>query len=443
MTPLPAKCILVLLDGLADRSHQSLDWRTPLQAAPTPNLDRLARDGACGYFHALSPGLPLSSEAAHFFLMGYGPEHFPGRGYLEALGFGLDLQPGDVALLAHLAMFRPEDSRLSLLERKPRLAEDLATELFAAAGDYSGSQGAASLRRTKGSSGILILRGAGLSRRITDSDPLINGQPLLKPLPWAGHEDDLRARRTAGLLSSYLIHAHQVLDQHPLNLARAEQGLAPVNCVITQRAGQATDLEPVGLRWGLKVLSLSSAPIYQGVFKALGAASELVPENEDPGLDLAQKLETAFDRLNHFDFIHVHTKAPDEAAHSKDPGAKLRVIQALDAGLAGLVQAGEHRDDLLIVITGDHATPSSGEMVHSGETSPLLLHGAGVWRDAVQGFDEIQCAGGALGLLRGSELMQTILDRMDRAKLWGMRDHPQDLPYYPARREPLLLPRKV
>jgi 2,3-bisphosphoglycerate-independent phosphoglycerate mutase len=442
MDQLPSKCILVLLDGLADRSHQSLGWRTPLQAARTPNLDRLAREGACGHFHALHPGAALPSEAAHFFLMGYGPEDFPGRGYLEALGFGLASERGDVACLAHLAMFKPEGGRLILQERKPKLEQGLAEELFAAVSQYKCSQGSARLVRTKGSSGVLILQGAGLSRFITDSDPLLPGQPLLKPLPWAGKEEDLKTRRTASLLISYLVQAHQTLAQHPRNLKRAEQGLAPVNGVITQRAGQATDLEPVSLRWGLKVLSLSSAAIYRGVFQALGASAELVPEDEDTGRDLANKIEMALNKLDRYDFIHVHTKAPDEASHTKDPAAKTRVLEALDAGLANLLQAANVRDDLLIAVTGDHATPSSGEMVHSGENSPLLLHGAGLWRDAAQGFDEVQCGSGALGLLRGPELMQTILDRLDRGKLWGMRDHPKDLPYYPGPREPLFLPGK-
>jgi len=443
MGQLPAKCVLVLLDGLADRGHACLGGLTPLQKAATPNLDRLAKEGACGHFHALSPGAALPSEAAHFFLMGYDQEAFPGRGYLEALGFGLEVQAGDVAFLAHLAMFRPQEGRLRLVERKPRLEPDLAAELFRAAAEYASPLGQARLLPTKGSSGVLVLRGAGLSRRITDSDPLLADEPLLKPLPWAGHEEDLAARRTASLLSAYLQHAHQTLAEHPLNLARAEQGLAPVNGVVTQRAGQATPVEPVGLRWGLKVLSLSSAAIYRGVFRALGAEALLLEEQEDPARDLAAKVEAALERLDDFDFIHVHSKAPDEAAHQKDPALKARVIEALDAGLAGLVMASQKRGDLLIAVTGDHATPSSGEMVHSGECSPLLLHGAGVWQDAAAGFDEVRCAQGALGLLRGAELMQTILNHLDRGKLWGMRDSPSDLPYYPGPREALILPRKA
>jgi 2,3-bisphosphoglycerate-independent phosphoglycerate mutase len=436
------KCILVLLDGLADRSHESLDHRTPLQAADTPNLDRFARDGACGYFHALTPGVPLPSEAAHFFLMGYTPDQFPGRGYLEALGYGLDLHPGDVALLASLALVKPDADHLLLQERKPDLDEDLSKDLFEAVKEFKSTQGAAFLKQTKGSSGILVLRGAGLTRYVTDSDPLINGQPLLKPLPWADKKDELETRRTASLLNAYLTDAYQTLSQHPLNFTRTEESHKPVHAVITQRAGQAIDLEPVSHRWGLKVLSLSSAPIYQGVFKAIGAAAELIPENKDPGLDLAHKLEKALDRLDRFDFIHVHSKAPDEAAHTKDPSQKVEVIQSLDSGLGKLFDGFQKRDDLLIAVTGDHATPSSGGMVHSGENSPLLLCGSGIWRDSVNGFSEVQCAAGALGLLRGTELMKTILDRLDRAKLWGMRDHPQDLPYYPGPHKPLLLTRK-
>ncbi|MBU1155553.1 MAG: phosphoglycerate mutase, partial [Proteobacteria bacterium] len=146
------KCILVLLDGLADRAQASLGGLTPLQAASTPNLDRLASEGACGHFHALSPGQALSSEAAHFFMMGYAPEEFPGRGYLEALGEELAFGPDDILLLAHLARCLPQDGRLVLREKKPPLPEEEAKEFFRAVHSYHGPEGSARLERTKGSS---------------------------------------------------------------------------------------------------------------------------------------------------------------------------------------------------------------------------------------------------------------------------------------------------
>ncbi|MBU4276924.1 MAG: phosphoglycerate mutase [Proteobacteria bacterium] len=428
------KCILVLLDGLADRAQASLGGLTPLQAASTPNLDRLASEGACGHFHALSPGQALSSEAAHFFMMGYAPEEFPGRGYLEALGEELAFGPDDILLLAHLARCLPQDGRLVLREKKPPLPEEEAKEFFRAVHSYHGPEGSARLERTKGSSGVLILSGGALTASITDSDPMYPGLPLMEPLPWEGAESDPAALRSCALLRAYLGWAHARLDAHPINAGAA----APVNAVITQRAGRTPRISTLQERWGLKALSISSAPIYRGVFRALGAQAMVTHEAPDPTQDLAAKLALAGERLEEFDLIHVHSKAPDEAGHKKDPDLKRRVIAALDAGLGRGLEALAGRD-VLLVVTGDHATACSGDMVHSGEPSPLLLWGPGVWRDQAAAFDETRCAQGALGLLRGPELMHTILNGLDRGKLWGLRDNPRDLPYYPAARRALRL----
>lgn len=434
MKPTPRKCLLLLLDGLADRAQDALGGLTPLQAAATPNLDRLAATGACGHFHALTPGRALPSEAAHFFMMGYGPDEFPGRGYLEALGEGVRFEPDEVLLLAHLARCDRQDNQLILREKKPRLDEEEAAALFAAVASFEAASGRARLIRSQNSSGILVLSG-DLSPRVTDSDPMLKGRPLLEPLPWREAAHDPRVQNTSTLLHDYLTWAHSALAAHPLN----DQAEFPVNAVITQRAGQARELPSLQKRWGLRVLSISSAPIYRGIFLALGAEALVVPEEPDPGGDLEAKLRLSWERLDEFDLIHVHSKAPDQAGHRADPLLKKEVIEALDAGLGKVLPELERRE-LLLVVTGDHATASSGQMVHSGEPSPLLLHGPEVWRDQASGFDEVGCAAGALGLLRGSDLMHTILSGLDRGKLWGLRDHPLDLPFYPAPASPLTLP---
>ena len=96
------KIVLILLDGLGDRSYPMLGNRTPLQAAWTPNLDRLARLGSNGLFHAASPGQCLPSETAHYLMFGYDLGAFPGRGLLEAVGYGIPFAERDVLALAHL-----------------------------------------------------------------------------------------------------------------------------------------------------------------------------------------------------------------------------------------------------------------------------------------------------------------------------------------------------
>ena len=433
-----SQCILVLLDGVADRAQEKLQNRTPLMAAATPNLDRLASLGSCGRFHALTPGACLSSEAAHFFMMGYDPREFPGRGYLEALGHGYATGPGEVCLLANLALCQPGPQGLMLVERKPTLPPGQAQALMEAVAGYEGPLGRARLHFTKGSGGILILSG-DIAPQVTDTDPMLAGQPVLEPLPWEECREHPPAQACAQLLRAYVIWAHRELAAHPINQEREAAGQGSVNAVLTQRAGQFKDLDPLELRWGLKVLSLSSAPIYQGVFQALGASARLLPEDPDPGRDLAAKIDLALEVRGEFDLIHVHSKAPDEAGHRHDPAHKQEVIASLDQGLARLAALAGRQEGLLVAVTGDHATPSSGPSIHSGEASPLLLVGPGVWRDNVSRFDEVSCAAGALGLLRGRELMLYLLAAMDRGKLHGLRDHPQDLPHYPGPRQALTL----
>ncbi len=430
-SPVAKKCLLVLLDGLADRAYPRLGQRTPLQAAATPNLDRLAVLGACGYFHATHAGQALPSEEAHFAMMGYDQELFPGRGYLEGLGEGFDFSDRDVLLLAHLAFFEPRHGQLLLIEKKPKLPEEQAQAFFQAVRDFSCPLGRATFHRARGSSGVLVLSG-DVAPFISDSDPMLPGRPLLEPRPWEERAAHAPSQNAAALLTAYLRHAHRVLAGHPLNHARHAISLPVVNGVLTQRAGQRTAVPPLLEAWGLRVLSLSSAPIYRGLFQFMGADAELSPEGATPGQDVAAKLDQALASLEHCDLIHLHSKAPDEAAHEKDPELKARVIESLDQGLARLPELVQDHPELLVVVTGDHATPSAGELIHSGEPSPLLMAGCGVWRDEVREFNEVSCAAGALGRLQGREFMSSILGLLDRAKLKGLRDHPRDLPYYPG-----------
>jgi len=113
------KIIVILLDGIGDRSYKVLKQRTPLQAAATPNLDRLAHLGSNGLFHAASPGRCLPSEIAHFLLFGYELNEFPGRGLLEAVGESVAFDDTDVLCMAHLASVTWEKSRLILTHKRP------------------------------------------------------------------------------------------------------------------------------------------------------------------------------------------------------------------------------------------------------------------------------------------------------------------------------------
>ncbi|MFO7495528.1 MAG: alkaline phosphatase family protein [Desulfobacterales bacterium] len=428
---MPRKCILVLLDGAGDRSYRRLGHQTPLQAAATPVLDRLAALGCNGLYHPAAQGQALPSENAHFAMFGYAPEHFPGRGALEALGAGMALDKTTVAILAHLASLKREDRHLFLTDGKPSFSAAEAEQLFAQIHPWQKAGVQIDFTRTEGLRGILTLRG-DVCPWVTDTDPVTHGRPVMAPQAWQAAADDPAAARTARALGAYLGSLYRRLEALPLNRQRAAAGLAPINGLLTQRAGRLKNAPPFEEQNGLRGLMLASGILYHGVGVYLGLDCRMAVDSADPGADLAERLTEAHQALDRYDFVHVHTKAPDEAAHTKDPLAKKRVLESLDRGISRAIAPLLADPELLIIATADHSTPSSGPLIHSGESVPLTFCGRGVRRDRVRAFDEISAAGGALGPVRGRELMYLILNHLDRAKLQGLMDTPVDQPYWPG-----------
>jgi 2,3-bisphosphoglycerate-independent phosphoglycerate mutase len=436
---MPKKCIMILLDGVGDRSHAELDNRTPLQAASTPVLDQLARDGANGLYHAGLLGQALPSENAHFAMFGYDMQGFPGRGALEALGAGLPIGSGEVAVLTHFVHVRPSPDGTLLLEDGLHQASDEEVRALVQSVEQFSENGIrVHLHPTHGLLGILILTG-DVTPFVTDTDPMMTNRPLMAVTPWAAHAGDPATRNTARALGSYLEWAHDKLQNHPVNRARSEKSLSSLNGLVTQRAGRLKKVTPFSESYGLRGLSIASGIVYQGLAAYLGLDFRKTADTLHPGNDLAERLRMALAQLADYDFIHVHTKAPDEAAHTKNPASKTRVIEALDLGIGSVLDALMSAPDLLIVVAADHSTPSAGPLIHCGEPVPLLFCGPGIRRDTVHRYDEISAAGGALGLVRNKELMYLILNHLDRAKLQGIMDTPVDQPFWPGRYEPFRL----
>ncbi|SDB49287.1 phosphoglycerate mutase [Desulfonatronum thiosulfatophilum] len=433
---MPSKCLLIVLDGLGDRSHVCLDHRTPLQAAHVPNMDRLSASGANGLYHAGMLGECLPSETAHWAMFGYDRADFPGRGVLEALGAGVEPVKGQVAVLAHFVSLEERDGCLVLAEDVPRAEADDVRELIAAVAEWE--HGGVRIRYVpvKSVFGVLIMSG-NVSPKFTDTGPMRNGRFIPDVLPLAECADNLDAQITASALRSYLLHVRRVLGQHPLNVRRRERGLKPINGIVTQRAGRFRPNVAFSKRCGLRGLSIASGAVFHGLARYLGL--DILPPHEggDMESDFARDLEQAREQLERYDFIHLHTKAPDEAAHAKDPVRKMKVIEALDRALGSGLSALTDDPEVLIVLTADHSTPSSGDLIHSGEPVPLIIHGRGVRRDMVRRFDEIHTARGCLGSVRGTELMRLILNHLDKARLEGVRDTPEDRLCWPGDYQPL------
>jgi len=435
---MPTRCLLILLDGVGDRAHPVLGGLTPLAAADTPAFDALAARGCNGLYHAGRMGQALPSENAHFAMFGYDGAEFPGRGPLEALGAGVDLAPGEVAVLAHLAGLDVDaKGRARLALDCPKLPEDEALAFLSALpeGQWRGVR--IRFERTKGVFGVLVLSG-DCGPRFTDSNPMVEGRMLSEILPLA--EAGATSANTAAAVKDYLVAAHRALAAHPANADRAGRGLPPINGLVTQRAGRLTKVPSMNERFGLRGLTISSGAVYHGLARFLGMEVMAVEDTGDPGRDLARRLEMAMETRLGFDFIHVHTKAPDQAAHQKDPLAKRDVLKVLDEAAGPALETLAADPDVLVALTADHSTPSAGGLIHSGEPVPLTLAGSGVRVDRVHRFHEVAAAAGALGCVRGQEFMYLVLNHLDKARLAGIRDVPGDPAYWPGPYSPFTLP---
>ncbi len=431
------RCILIILDGIGDRGQECFEGRTPLHAAYTPNLDFLASIGMNGLYHSTLQGIPMSSETAHFLIFGYTLEDFPGRGYIEAKGNGINVKDNEVAILCHLCCVEHRNNHLILTWGWPEIPPEEAQTLMNVIQYFETDFVKIHLVPSHGIEGFLILNG-DVSDLITDSDPVYEGKTLMEVLPLFQNKIDNSSKITTLALNQYLIWCYQRLSSHHINKSRGASNLPPVNALVTQRPGKKKKLIPFREKWGLRGLSISSGPIYWGLCSELGMDVVKVKDTGNIEEDLKYRISLAKDAVD-YDFIHVHTKMPDEAGHTKNPWYKKEVIEAIDRAMSVAVNEIITDKEVLLVITADHSTASSGTMIHTGETVPLTMIGKYVRKDKVGEFNEITCPRGGLGIVRGKELMYLILNFLDKAKMHGLMDTPVDQPYYPGNYKPLTL----
>ncbi len=277
----------------------------------------------------------------------------------------------------------------------------------------------------------LLLLPAHASADVSDSDPFFEQlHPWLCPVGGSAGGDTL-----AAVLVAFLLGARVALRGAPVNAERASRGLPPLDLLTTKWAGVRSPLpsfaEVVGVRGG----AVTSSGLYRGFAALLGLDSRDVPNDPDLAADMAARVAAAADLLDAgAAFVHVHTKAPDEAGHTKAPYAKRDVIEALDVGLAGLL---ELADRAVVAVTGDHATPSTGGVLHTGDPTPFVLAGGAVRQDQVAAFGEAPARHGDLGVLRATDVLPLLLGTADRPAFLGHRTGPRRTLALPDRPAPM------
>jgi 2,3-bisphosphoglycerate-independent phosphoglycerate mutase len=385
------KILLLVLDGVGGLP-KTPDGETELEAAATPNLDALATRSICGMSTPVAPGITPGSGPGHLSLFGYDPlEYEIGRGVLEALGIGFDLQPQDVAARGNFCTIDPETG-LILDRRAGRIPTEVGARLCEKlrAIDLPGVE--TFVEPVKEYRFVLVLRGEGLVDGLTETDPQQVGKP---PLPVEPTRPE--AAETAELFNQWLAEARKLLaDEHPANGCNL-RGLA-------KDPGLPLMPDIYGLRCG----AIATYPMYRGVAKLAGM--DVLPT----GSTIEEEVETLKAHWADYDFFFFHVKKTDSAGEDGDFERKVEVIEHLDRVLPEILDLGPD----VVIVTGDHSTPAVWKS-HSWHELPMLLWSNYVRRDGVTAFGERPCMAGGLGHIRHVDLLPLAMANAGRLTKFG------------------------
>jgi len=401
------KYIFIICDGLGDLPIPELGNKTPLEAAQTPNLDRLASCGETGLMYVLGKGVRPNSDDAHWVLFGYNPNDCPKRGPIEAAGVGIKLQEGDIAIRANLATV---DEDLKVIDRRAGRIEnnsDFIRDL-----DGTEIEGVKFiLKPGTGYRAALVMRGEGLSDKISNSDVhYVTEDNIVKH--WEGLsvnvikplDDSPQAKFTAEILQKFLEIAHQKLDQNPLNKKREEQGQLKANYLLTRGPGYFKKLATFREKYNLSSCCIAGAGLYKGLGVLMGM--DLIDVPGATGMldtNVEAKIQAAKEEISKYDFVFVHIKPTDIFGENGDFLGKKDFIEKIDRAIDSLEDT-----RATICVTADHATPCATKD-HSADPVPVLIFKPGGTNGQAVKFGENESAKGSLGIIEGKNLLKILL----------------------------------
>ncbi len=404
------RVIMVIFDGLGDRPIQGLGFLTPLEAAKTPNLDRLASYAECGLMHTLGRGLTPGSDTAHLTLFGYDINTcYSGRGPIEVAGLGLTLEDGDVALRGNMGTVNDDGI---ITDRRAGRIRDVSelTPII----DGMEIDGVTFLVKpgTAHRAGV-IMRGKGLSGAIIDADPHVPDVPIRQVTPT---DDTPEAAKTAEVLNKFLEESHKKLKTAQFNQDRIKNGELPGNYLLVRGAGQYVGIPSFKEKYDLTSCCIAGGGLYKGIGAFLGMDILDVPgATALPDSDIEAKFKLALEKIDEYDFVFVHVKAADSLAEDGNWEGKRDFLIKSDKA-ASLFR--NLPDDVLLVVTADHSTACEMK-AHCADPVPVIFHGSSVRFDNVTAFNERSCADGGLGHICGLNLMPQVMNLLGRLKLVG------------------------
>ncbi len=389
VTKTDSKIVLLVMDGVGGLP---IDGKTELEAANTPNLDRLVEKNVCGFTDSIERGITAGSGPGHLGLFGYDPTEYEiGRGVLEALGVGLEMTPRDVAARGNFAT-RDETS---ITDRRAgriptALNQKLCAKIAAAIPKVDGVE--IIVHSGMEHRFVVLFRGDGLDGRIADADPQQVGLPPKLATALAPE-----AEHTVEIVNTFIRKVEEVLkDEHP------------ANTILLRGFAKYPDIPSMEQRFGLTPAAIATYPMYRGLAKLVGMTLL------DTGTTVADEIQTLGEHWDAFDFFFVHVKKTDSYGEDGNFEKKVSVIEEVDRAIPDLLAL---KPDVL-VITADHSTPSLLK-AHSWHPNPFLLVNRYIRPDEVTRFSERAFAHGGLGRFPAKDGIALMLAHALKLKKFG------------------------
>ena len=384
-----SRILLAVIDGVGDVSNTELGGRTPLEAAETQHLDRLASESALGLHTPVSTGITPGSGPAHLALFGYDPVTFNvGRGVLAALGMEFDLEYRD--LVARINFCTIDDDGIITDRRAGRISTEKCIELVELLSVIEIRDVDIFVLPVKQHRACVVFRGEGLDDNIKDTDPGLTGE---KPVNVTG------SGKSARVVREFIMEAGRILHRRH-----------PTNFIILRGFSIYEEFPSMRERFRLTPAVAALYPMYKGVARFVGMdVFRCEPEDLDGQARAVMKaLESGHD------FVFLHHKPADSAGEDGNVPAKIKAIEEFDRHLPSFLKLGFD----VVCVTGDHSTPCSMKL-HSWHPVPVLINGGPQRVGYSKIFSEREALSGALGSFRAMDLMPLLLASAGKLAKFG------------------------
>jgi len=414
--------IYVLLDGVGDLPHPDLQGKTPLEAANTPILDKIASNGCIGEVISVGKGIAPESDIAVFNMLGYKFNHaeYVGRGVIEAIGIGIDFKDGDLALRGNYSTLNDDEviiDRRAGRNIEKEDAQGIAKEIEEKI-KLPNPNTSVVVAPTIGHRVTVRIRADSrkLSSKITNTDPAysnIGGMGVAKAvgdflkiekcLPL---EDDENSKFTANIVNEFSAQSIKIMKESQINKKRKEQGKKQLSCILLRDAGNKyPDVIPINEKYSMQFSCIVDMPVELGISDVLKMKAF-----EAGGLtDYEEKAKVAAKAMETQNSIYVHLKGPDEFGHDGDAIGKMKNIEEIDQRFFKTLVENIDSSKVAIVISADHSTPCINKG-HSDDPVPVLVSADFIQNDGTTRMTEEQAKKGSIGLLQGAEVVPKAIE---------------------------------